>query len=107
LEGGAGIGATDLKQIRNHNGKVIQMFAKGKKQILTTGTTLLNVLLWVGSAVVPLACLTINRESPPDNQPRTEVDVGGHNGVDVHRSDSGTEVKVGGDRGVVVEHPRD
>lgn len=83
------------------------MFTIGKKRTLTIGTTVLNVLLWVGIAVVPLACLTINKEPPPDNQPRTEVDVGGHSVVDVHRSDSGTEVKVGGDRGVVVEHPRD
>lgn len=98
---------TNLIRIRDHKRKGTQMFTIGKTRILAIGTTVLTVLLWVGIAVVPLACLTINREPPPDNQPRTQVDVGGNNGVDVHRSDSGTEVKVGGDRGIVVEHPRD
>ena len=81
------------------------MFTIGKTRILTIGTNVLSVLLWVGIAVVPLACLTINKEPPPpDNQPKTQVNVGGDNGVDVKHSDAGTDVKIGGDRGVVVEH---
>jgi hypothetical protein len=80
------------------------MFTIGKTRILTIGTNVLSVLLWVGIAVVPLACLTINKEPPPDNGPKTQVNVGGDNGVDVKRSDSGRDVTVGGDKGVVVQH---
>jgi hypothetical protein len=83
------------------------MFTIGKTRIPKIGAAVLGLLLWIGVAVVPLACLTINKQpdNPPPSQSRTDVNVGGDNGVDVKHSDSGTEVKVGGDKGVVVEHP--
>jgi hypothetical protein len=82
------------------------MFMIGKTRIFTIGTKVLSVLLWVGIAVVPLACLTINKgpDHPPPSQSRTDVNVGGDNGVDVKHSDSGKDVTVGGDKGVVVQH---
>jgi len=48
------------------------------------GKKVLSFLLLVLITAAPLGCLTINK--PPDNQPKTEV-------------------KIGGDKGVVVEHP--
>ena len=42
----------------------------------------LSVLLLAFVAAAPLACLSIN-EPPKDNQPKTEVNVGGDRGVTV------------------------
>jgi len=78
-------------------------------QMLTIGKTVLKLLLLVCLSAAPLACLSIT--TPSDNQPKTEVNVGGDRGVTVeHRNDTPpdnrpqTEVNVGGDRGVSVEH---
>lgn len=41
----------------------------------------MTVLFLAAIAAGPMACLSIN--SPPDNEPRTEVNVGGEHGVTV------------------------
>jgi hypothetical protein len=77
--------------------------------MVTIGKAVMSLLLLVCIAVAPLACLSIT--TPSDNQPKTEVNVGGDRGVTVeHRNDTPsdnrpkTDVNVGGDRGVTVEH---
>ena len=48
------------------------------------GKKVLSLLLVVCFACAPLGCLNINK--PPDNPPKTEVNVGGGHGVTVdHR----------------------
>jgi hypothetical protein len=64
---------TGLKRIESHNGKGLQMFTIVKKT--------LSALLLVFVAAGPMACLNIN--SPPENKPGTEVNVGGDRGVTV------------------------
>jgi hypothetical protein len=49
--------------------------------MFTIGKKVLCVLLLVCMAVMPLGCLSINK--PPDNQPKTQVNVGGDRGVHV------------------------
>jgi len=51
--------------------------------MFTIGKVVLSLLLLVGVAAAPLACLSINK--PPDNQPKTDVNVGGEHGVTVDR----------------------
>ncbi len=54
--------------------------------MVTIGKRVLSSLLLVIIAAAPLGCLNINK--PPDNQPKTEVNVGGDRGVNVdHRND--------------------
>ena len=52
--------------------------------MFTIGKMVLSLLLLV-CAAAPLACLNINK--PPDNQPKTEVNVGGQHGVTVEHGD--------------------
>lgn len=55
--------------------------------MITIGKKVLGLLLLVLIAVAPLGCLSINK--PADNQPKTEVNVGGQHGVTVeHDSDT-------------------
>jgi len=49
------------------------------------GKKVLSFLLLVLIAAAPLGCLSINK--PPDNQPKTEVNVGGDHGVTVDHPD--------------------
>ena len=49
--------------------------------MVTIGKKILSLLLLACIAAAPLGCLTINK--PPDNQPKTEVNVGGDRGVTV------------------------
>ena len=54
--------------------------------MFTIGGKVLSCLLLALMAAVPLGCLTINK--PPDDKPKTEVNVGGEHGVTVdHPSD--------------------
>jgi len=54
--------------------------------MVTIGKHVLGFLLLVLIAAAPLGCLSINK--PPDNQPKTEVNVGGDRGVTVdHQND--------------------
>ena len=54
--------------------------------MFTISKKVLSILLLVCIAAMPLGCLTINK--PPDNQPKTEVNVGGGHGVTVdHQKD--------------------
>jgi hypothetical protein len=67
--------------------------------------SLLSLLLLVSVAVMPIACVNVNRDRRHE-EPKEDVNVGGKYGVTVDRSGSGTDVTVGGDHGVVVGHPR-
>ena len=49
--------------------------------MLTIVKTVLSVLFLATVVAGPMACLTINK--PPDDQPKTEVNVGGQHGVTV------------------------
>ena len=49
--------------------------------MLTIGRKFLTVLILALVAGAPLGCLSINK--PADNQPKTEVNVGGDRGVTV------------------------
>ncbi len=49
--------------------------------MVTIGKAVLSVLILVFVSAAPLGCLNINK--PPDNQPKTEVNVGGERGVTV------------------------
>ena len=60
--------------------------------MVTIGKMVLSLFLLVCMAAAPLACVSVNRSPddnrPADNQPKTEVNVGGEHGVTVeHPSD--------------------
>ena len=55
--------------------------------MFTIARTILRVLLVALVVAGPMACLTINKT--PDDQPKTQVNVGGEHGVNVnHDKDS-------------------
>jgi hypothetical protein len=56
--------------------------------MFTIAKTILRVLFVALVVAGPMACLTINKS--PDDQPKTQVNVGGNHGVTVdHDKDSG------------------
>ena len=58
--------------------------------MITIAKTVLRVLLVALVLAGPMACLTINKS--PDDQPKTDVNVGGSHGVSVdHDKDSGSK----------------
>jgi hypothetical protein len=76
--------------------------------MFTIAKAMLRVLFLALVVAGPMACLTINKS--PDDQPKTQVNVGGSDGVTVNKSSDGqprTEVNVGGSHGVTVDHDKD